>query len=169
MTKAITAFLVAAFVLGCGPSANDEPDRVGHIEYEYGPWTAPNVGWEAGEWYRSGRRIEFWPEKNPYEPHVCAMLTPEAHDQLERTIAALDPSADYELASGECGWSDAPSALVHLEGFAHSPFSCDWLCCRDELARIPSTYFLAANELADDPIEIHGQPYPVIDVDESCD
>jgi hypothetical protein len=97
------------------------------------------------------------------------MLTPEAHSQLERTIAALDPSLDYELAPGECSWQDAPSAFVHLEGFAHSPFWCDSFCCRDELGRIPSTYFLATNELSDDPIEVHGQAYPVVDVDEPCD
>jgi hypothetical protein len=169
MTKTITAFVVAAFFLGCGPAADDEPDRVGHIEYEYGPWAARGVGWEAGEWYRAGRRIELWPEKNPYEPHVCAMLTPEAYDELERTIAALDPNVDYALADGECSWQDAPSAVIHIEGFTHSPFWCDWVCCREELVLIPSTYFLAANELSDDPIEIHGEAYPVVDVDESCD
>jgi len=169
MTKAITASIVAALIAGCGPSIDEEPERIGHLEYEYWPSVGLNVGREAGEWYRSGRRVEFFPEKNPYLVHVCGMLTHEAYGQLERTIAALDPSADYELAPGECRWYDAPSAVVHLEGFAHSPFFCDAFCCRDELGRIPGTYFLAANELSDDPIEVHGQQYPVIEVDESCD
>jgi hypothetical protein len=169
MTKAIPTSLAVAFIVACGPSVDDEPHPLGHLEYEYGPWAAPNVGWEAGEWYRSERRIELLPEKNPFLTHTCAILTEEAYDQLESTIAALDPSVDYELAHGDCGWSDSPAHRVHLEGFIHSPFWCDWVCCRDELAWIPTTYFLAANELSEDPIEIPGQQYPIVDVDEPCD
>jgi hypothetical protein len=49
MTKTITTSLVAACIAGCGPSVDEEPERIGHIEYEYGP-SGPGVGWgEADE------------------------------------------------------------------------------------------------------------------------
>jgi len=170
MTSRRILVSVVTSALACGPAVDDEPERIGHLEYDYGYWATWGDGWETGEWYRSGRRIELFPEQNPYLTHLCGTLTDEAYDHLERTIAALDPNVDYALPPGEsCGWSDGPGSRVHLEGFAHSPFLCDWLCCRDELAWIASTYFLAANELSDDPIEVHGQSFPVIDADLPCD
>lgn len=166
-----TTLLVAALasVLACGPEiTDDEPQPIGQLELDYGYWATYGDGWETGEWYRSGRRIQLFPEHNPSLEPMCGILTVEAHDRLEQTIAALDPSVDYDLPPGEtCGWSEGPGSRVHLEGFTHSPFSCSWLCCRDELQWIANIYVLAANELSDDPIEVHDQPFPAIEA--PCD
>jgi hypothetical protein len=169
MRTAITASALAVLALACGPSIADEREPLGTLEHEYGPWTGGGHGWASGEWYRLDRRIELVPEQNPYLRPMCGTLTDAAYDELEATIAALDPSVDYPPPADRCGWSEGPSARVHLEGFTHGPFSCDWLCCHDELAWIPSLYFLATNELSEDPIEVHDQPFPVIDIDWPCD
>jgi hypothetical protein len=95
MRTAITASALAVLALACGPSIADEREPLGTLEHEYGPWTGGGHGWASGEWYRLDRRIELVPEQNPYLRPMCGTLTDAAYDELEATIAALDPSVDY--------------------------------------------------------------------------
>ncbi len=172
MTMIPPSSILAAVLVGCGPSVDDEPEPVGTLEFSYGfheGWG--HDGYGTGEWYRLGRRVEFIPEQNPYDEWKCGMLTERAYDDIERTIAALDPDVDYDFEAGheECLWSHSPSAYVHVEGHPYSPFSCDFFCCRDELFMVGLVYFLAHGELAGETWEFDGEPYVATEADEPCE
>ena len=38
---------------------------------------------------------------------------------------------------------------MHLEGFEHSPFACDWDCCHPDLGDIALVYFMVGDNLYD--------------------
>lgn len=153
--------LILGFVLGCGPSVDDEPEPLGHLEY----------GSYVGGWYRLEQRIEYVPDPQygSYQSPECAYLTEPAFAQIEATLAALDPTVDYDFHQEDCLWQDDLFTNIYVEGLEHSPFACGMFCCRDELSGISSIYFFAGNELSEHAIEIPSQPFPVIDLDRSCD
>lgn len=62
--------------------------------------------------------------------------------------------------------SAVPPRLI--EGFRHSPFACDELCCHPELAPVPRVYFHVFNDLHDTVIEVDGEPYLALDLDQPC-
>jgi hypothetical protein len=164
MHKIITLLAVVAFSLACGPTADDQqPEPLGALEYEY-------HGWPGGEWYRLERRVEYVPGEAPWDQPQCGFLTERAHEDLEAAIAALDPSVELgdECYRDDCGYSDCSDAWVHLEGFDHSPFSCDFLCCPAELQTVSWVYFHAANNLSGLVFEIDGEPYAAIEPDQPC-
>lgn len=162
--KTIALPLVAACALACGPTVRDEePEPLGALEYEYAVWP-------GGDWYRLERRVEYVPGEAAWDQPKCGFLTERAHGELEAAIAALDPNVDFGdgCRGDDCGYSDCPDAWVHLEGFEHSPFSCDLYCCPDALRTIPWVYFHAANNLAGDVFEIDGEPYVATEPDQPC-
>jgi hypothetical protein len=155
------AAMIACLAAGCGPSVDDEPEPLGVLEY----------GSYTGGWYRLERRIEFVPDPEyGFNPPQCAYLTEHAYEKIEDTIAALDPTVDYDFGAegAECLYFDDFGA-VYLEGFEHSPFSCGIFCCRDELARVSSTYLHVWNNLDGEFIEVDGEPYVAVDFDRSCE
>jgi hypothetical protein len=96
------------------------------------------------------------------------MLSERAHTELEATLSALDPEADYMYEPDE----DAcpPGARIHIDGFEHSPFECDFMCCTPPLARAALIYWLVATYFSGskDPLTIDGEPYVAIEPDEPC-
>jgi hypothetical protein len=167
--------LVASLALGCGPEtpAEPEPEAPGVLEYED----------SYSRIYRLGRRVDIFytPYMGAVEHHECGMLSERAYTDLEGTFAALDPAGDYGCgpADHEC----SPEILIHVEGFEHSPFACEFpvtiagvercehLCCRPGLARAPLIYWLIINSLVGDeiPITIDGELYVAIEPDDPCE
>lgn len=144
----------------CEPDeANDGTTPPGALEYE---GTVHNG-------YRLDRRVDIVPV-DPDRPSSCAYLTDRALRDIEDTIAALDPSIDYGFeASGQaCAYIHSPGAQIHLAGFQLSPFSCDELCCHEDLAAIARVYFHVANNLEDTVFEVDGEPYLAIDPEQAC-
>jgi hypothetical protein len=158
MRSTIGAALCASLAMACGPEAADEPEAPGVLEYEH-PYT---------RLYRLGPRIDIVQEEGDVEVRACGMLTERAYTELEDTLAALDPSEDYghDPQAEDC----TPGAWVHIEGFEHSPFECDFQCCRRELTRAGVIYFLVDSYFAgfEDPLVFDGVPYVVIEPDEPC-
>jgi len=98
------------------------------------------------------------------------MLTERAYEDVQSTLESLDPSVDYDYALGEedCAYSDSPAAQIHIDGFEHSPFSCDSFCCRPELAGVPHVHLHVMNNLAGRVLEVDGEPYVAIDSEIPC-
>src|SRR5688572_20359016 len=129
--RTIIAQAVVPIMLGCGPQVGDDDhDPPGVLEYET----------PVAQYFRQDRRVEVVALDPIRSRDGCGYLTDRAYDDLVDTIAALDPSADY-LWFG-CFPDADPKGLVHLEGFEHSPFVCDWNCCDEELLRFALVYFV---------------------------
>jgi hypothetical protein len=174
MRRFISATLGASVALGCGPEAPAEPEAPGVLEYEDSDTRI----------YRLGRRVDiFYTEyMSAVEHHECGMLTDRAYSELEDTFAALDPAGDYGCRPEDYSNDCSPEILVHVEGFEHSPFACEYpitiagiercehLCCRPGLARAPLIYWLIINALVWDEEYTLGEaePYVAIEPDQSC-
>lgn len=160
MRRITSAVLCASLATGCGPEAAAEPEAPGVLEYHH-----PYI-----RLYRLGRRIDAFVVLAVEDPehHECGMLSERAYNELEDTLSALDPDVDY--GRDPVGSHCPPGAWVELEGFEHSPFACDFMCCRPELARVALIYFLISSYFGgyDRPFEIDGEPYVVIEPDEPC-
>jgi hypothetical protein len=158
--RVISAALCASLAMGCGPEAADEPEAPGVLEYHH-----PYV-----RLYRLGRRIDAFMVVGGQDPerHECGMLSERAYTELEETLSALDPEVDY--GQDPDGYNCPPGAWIDIEGFEHSPFACDFMCCRPELARAGLIYFLISSYFrgAKDPFVFEGEPYVVIEPDEPC-
>lgn len=154
-----TACAVIFALLGCEPTDDDTSSEPGNLEYES----------SLLEIYRRDNRIDVIPT-DPNGERRCGILTARALRDIQDTIDALDPSADYDFETGdeECSWSESPAAQIHLEGFEQSPFSCDELCCRPDLGMVASVYFLALNNLDGMIFDLDGEPYVAIDPEMSC-
>jgi hypothetical protein len=152
--------LLAAFAVACGHEATDEPEVPGALEFEH----------SYARIYRLERRVDiFYVEDMAPERHACGILSERAFGELEETLAALDPRVDYgyDPVVDEC--IEGPGAWIHIEGFEHSPFSCDFLCCRRELARAALIYSFVESYLTDgEVLTWDGEPYVVIDPDQPC-
>jgi hypothetical protein len=172
-TSALALALGASLALACGPEAPAEPEAPGVLEYEDSHTRI----------YRLGRRVDVVRTRlmGDVEHHACGVLTQRAYTDLESTFAALDPAGDYGCGPADHGCS--PVILVHLDGFEHSPFACefpitiagvercDHLCCRPGLARAPLIYWIIIDSLVGDeiPITIDGEVYVAIEPDEPCE
>jgi hypothetical protein len=157
MIKPVLASFIVILAAACGPKvSDDQDDQPGVLEYED----------PASEFYRLERRVEVITLDPVLGRDGCGFLTDRAYDDLVTTIDALDPTADYV-------WSDClpganPKGLVHLEGFEHSPFVCDWNCCHADLLRVALVYFVVGNNLVHQEPVIDGVPYVALDPDRPC-
>lgn len=155
---AIITSSIALLAVACGPDVADgENDPPGSLVYED----------PASEFYRLDRRVEVIALDPTLSRDGCGFLTDRAYDDLVTTIDALDPAADHV-------WSDClpnahPRGLVHLEGFEHSPFECDWSCCHADLLRVALVYFVVANNLVHQEPVIDGEPYDALEPDQPCE
>jgi hypothetical protein len=157
MGKPFITLAVMMFVLACGPEAGDENDIAGKLEYEQ----------SDERLYRLDRRIDVLIEIPGEDSarHECGFLTDRAYDELESTLAALDPSVDYGEHPAEC---DVYSALVHIEGFDHTPFECNYACCHPDLYWAAVVYSMILNNFWGGYPTIEGEPYVAIEPDEPC-
>ena len=163
MNKAHLAPALALLLLGCDPDddAGDEGGKpIGVLEF----------GGQVSEIYRDDRRVDVIPVSEPNRGPSCGYLTDRAYRELQDTLDALDSTVDYdfELGDQECKYTDSPAAQVYVEGFEHSPFSCDFFCCRPELAAIPTVYLHVTSNLDGMVLEVDGEPYVAIAPDQPC-
>jgi hypothetical protein len=157
-TTRVIAVTIAALMGGCGPEVPDDEEPVGELVYEH----------PASAFYKLDRRVEVVALSSTLSRDGCGYLTDRAYDDLEQTIAALDPSADYDEGVG-CFEQADPKGLVYLDGFEHSPFRCDWDCCHPELGRVSLVYSMVENNLAGLEPVVDGSPYVAIEPDRPCE
>jgi hypothetical protein len=158
--KAIIAATLATLAVACGPEvAADDDDAVaplGKLEYEL----------PIAQFHRQDRRIDIISTSTIYEQSGCGFLTDRAYDDLTSTIDALDPSVDYGHA--DCFNDFSPDGLLHLEGFTHSPFRCNWYCCHPDLVWAATAYFAVASGFYDKDPNINGEIYVALEPDRPC-
>jgi hypothetical protein len=157
MGKPIITLAIMMFVLACGPEAGEENDIPGKLVYE-----------QRGErLYRIDRRVDviFDYEREDGLERKCGFLTDRAYDELEGTLAALDPSVDYGEHSADC---NTHGVLVYIEGFEHSPFACSYECCHPDLYWAAVVYSMILNNFYDIHPVIDGEPYVAIEPDQPC-
>jgi len=154
LTKAIITVAVAAFAACCSPEV-DEDVPPGELVYSDA----------FNEIYRLDRRVEVVAVDPMFGQNGCGYLTDRAYEDLETTIAALDPSEDYVSDPDHCQTSE----LVYIEGFEHSPFECVWLCCHPDLVRVALVYLAVFSNLSDQEPVIDGEPYVALEPDRPCD
>lgn len=150
----VKSALVMMFVLACGPQDGDE-DAPGKLEYEQ----------IFNRVYRLDRRIDVSFETEDGERWECRLLTDRAYDDLEATFESLDPSTDYGNHPADCS---TYGALVHIEGFEHSPFECASECCHPDLLRAAIVYSVILNNFYGLAPPYDGEPYQAIEPDQPC-
>lgn len=156
MRKPLLTLIAAMFQLACGPQAGGEDDPPGELVYE-----------QSGErLYRTDRRVDlvFDYERDDGLEGKCGFLTDRAYDDLESTLAALEPSADYAHDAG----CSTYGALVHVDGFEHSPFDCSYECCHPDLRRAAIVYSVILNNFIDLMPPYDGEPYAAIEPEQPC-
>jgi hypothetical protein len=143
---------IVAWVASCGPEV-DEDMPPGELVYADA----------IKEIYRLDRRIEVVAVDPMLGRDGCGYLTDRAVDDIETTLASLDPSKDYVPP-------DTCHALekVYIEGFEHSPFKCFWMCCHADLVPIALVYFAILSTVTDKPPNIGGEPYIALEPDQPC-
>lgn len=153
----VTSALMMLYTLACGPETGDENDPPGKLEYEE----------LYNRIYRQDHRIDVIKEL-PGEDGVrreCGLLTSRGYDDLEGTLESLDPSTDYSEHPADCS---TYGALVHIEGFEHSPFECAAECCHSDLLRAAIVYSVILNNFYGIMPVIDGEPYVAIEPDQPC-
>jgi hypothetical protein len=153
-TKALIIVVAAACAASCGPDLDDEAPR-GELVYAD----------DIKELYRLDRRVDVVALDPGFAKDGCGFLTDRAHEDIETTIAALDPSKDYAVDLEVCH----SVARVYIEGFEHSPFECDWMCCHPDLVDIALVYFAIFEALYDKPPNIDGEIYVALEPDRPCE
>lgn len=134
----------------------------------------------VGALYRLDRRVEQVLSEGIHSDHpLCGHLTERAAADIDRTLAELDPEANYQVDIHACEdeWADGSGSKIHIDGFTYSPFVCGppGACCDDALIPLAGRYnrlfvHLAGNgEAYDEILEMHGvETYPMIEPDEPC-
>jgi hypothetical protein len=153
----VVLMAVLSFVLACGPEAAEEDDIPGKLVYE-----------QLDErLYRLDRRVDviFDYERQDGLEGKCGFLTDRAYYELESTLEALDPSVDYGEHRPDCTTN---GALVHIEGFEHSPFACTYDCCHPDLLWAAVVYSMIINNFYSGYPVIDGEPYVAIEPDQPC-
>lgn len=151
----LTKVLTVAAVLGtsCGPEAEEDVPP-GELVYSDA----------LSKIYRFDRRVEVVAVDPMYGQNGCGYLTDRAYEDLETTIAALDPSKDY-VHPETCDAFEN----VYIEGFEHSPFKCVWICCHPDLIPIALVYLAVFSNLSDQEPNIDGEPYVALEPDRPCE
>ena len=157
MGKPLTILAILVFVSACGPEAGKEDDVPGKLEYEQ----------IYNRVYRQDHRIDVIKELpgDDSERRECGFLTDRAYDELESTLAALDPSIDYSEHRPDC---TTHGALVHIEGFEHGPFECSYECCHPDLGWAAVVYSMILNNFHGGYPIFEGEPYVAIEPDLPC-
>jgi hypothetical protein len=158
MGKRVIMLAMTALVAACGPEAGQEDDIPGMLVFE-----------QPGErLYRLDRRVDvvFDYEREDGLDGKCGILTDRAYEELESTLAALDPSVDYSEHPPDCS---THGALVHIEGFDHSPFECNYACCHPDLYWASVVYSMVLNNFYGGYPTIDGVPYVAIEPDQPCE
>lgn len=159
MRKAIIVSTLATFASACGPHVDDEEHPPGELVYED----------SYERLYRLDRRVEviFDYEREDRLQGKCGFLTDRAYDDLERTLAVLDPNVDYGYDPEilEC---EHPGKRVYIEGFDHSPFDCGFECCHPDLHWAAIVYSMSLNNFSGITANIDGEPYVAIEPDLPC-
>lgn len=164
MSKAIIISTIAAFASACGPHVDAEAPPAGELVLEYED--------SRGRLYRLERRVEvvYDYDREDGLREKCGFLTDHAYDQLESTLAGIDPSIDYGEHPAECTPGEA---LVHVDGAEHSPFECTLGCCRSGLTFAALVYDMVFVSF-DGQIPMIGivngpsEPYVTIEPDQPC-
>lgn len=154
MYKAVIVTTLTLAALGCGPEIDDADDPPGMLEYE-----DPFV-----RYYRLGRRVDIVGTDPATDPSGCGLLTDRAYEDLAGTLDQLDSNAEYEAP--DCDYD--PESLVYIEGFARSPFLCDWYCCHHDLLPIALVYFAAGSTIDGPDPNINGEIYVALKPDMPC-
>jgi hypothetical protein len=157
LSKPFISLAILMLAPACGPEAAEEDDIPGTLEYEQ----------IYNRVYRLARRIDVIKELpgEDSERRECGFLTDRAYDDLEGTLAALDPSVDYGDHSADC---DTYGALVYIEGFEHSPFECAFECCHPDLHWAAVVYNMSLTNFYGGYPIIDGEPYVAIEPDQPC-
>ncbi len=157
MRKPRITWVMTAFVLACGPEEGEGDDIPGELVYEQ----------IYNRMYRLDRRVDVVKELpgEDVERRECGFLTDRAYDDLEGTLAALDASVDYGEHSADC---NTHGALVHIEGFEHSPFACSSACCHPDLYWVAVVYSMILNNFSGITPVIDGEPYVAVEPDQPC-
>jgi hypothetical protein len=157
MIKRIIGLTIAALPLACGPRVDDEERPPGELVYED----------SFTRLYRLDRRVEviYDFERDDALEGKCGILTDRAYDELESTLAALDPSVDYGEHPADCSPSQA---LVHVDGFEHSPFECGFECCHRDLYSAVFVYTMIFTNFNGGHSVIEGEHYVAIEPDVAC-
>lgn len=157
MSKLVAAS-IAAVAGACGPDLDiDEDEPPGVLEYEH----------PEDRFYRLDRRVDIVPVDPAYSSRECGYLTDRAYDDLVTTLDALEPAVDYN--DYPCREIYDPQGRVHLEGFEHSPFVCDWDCCHPDLGMVSFVYFVVENNFVGIEPVWEGVPYVAIEPDRPCE
>ena len=145
------------FVLACGLEAGETDDVPGELVYED----------SLDRLYRLDRRVEVLYDYERDDGHEgkCGILTDRAYDEIESTLAALAPSVDYGDHPADC---HSHGALVHVDGFEHSPFECSFSCCHRDLYPAAFVYTMILNDFDGAHPTIDGEPYVAIEPDRPC-
>jgi hypothetical protein len=159
MGKVIIGSIITAFASACGPHVNDEERPPGELVYEE----------PLERLYRLERRVEviYDFERDDGLEGKCGILTDRAYDELESTFAALEPSVDYGYDPDVLDCERSP-ALVHIDGFEHSPFECGSSCCHRDLYPVAFVYSMILNNFWGAHPTVDGEPYVAIEPDQPC-
>jgi hypothetical protein len=152
--KALITVVAAACAASCGPEV-DEDVPPGELVYSDA----------FKEIYRLDRRVEVVAVDPMFGLAGCGFLTDRAYDDLETTIAALDPSKNYVTDPDHCETLE----LVYIEGFEHSPFECVWLCCHPDLMPIAIVHLAIFEALYGNPLNLDGEIYVALEPDRPCE
>jgi len=159
MSKAIIIAPIAAFALACGPRVDEEEDPPGELVYED----------SFRRLHRLDRRVEvtYLLEREDGLDGECGILTDRAYEELESTLAALDPTVDYGYDPEILDCVRSP-AWVHIDGFEHSPFQCGVSCCHPDLHWMVFVYTMIFTNFDGGHPTVEGEPYVAIEPDQSC-
>lgn len=153
LLEVLITVAAAASAASCGPKV-DEDVPPGALVYSDA----------YKEIYRLDRRVEVVAVDPMFDRNGCGYLTDRAYEDIETTIAALDPSKDY-VAPDTCDAFEE----IYIEGFEHSPFECVWFCCHVDLVPIALVYFAIFETLYGHPPNINGEIYVALEPDRPCE
>ena len=85
--------------------------------------------------------------------------------QLTSAAETAVDIADHDPEVLDC---DPSPALVHIDGFEHSPFECGFECCHRDLYPAVFVYTMVLNNFIGLVPDIYGEPYVAIEPDQPC-
>lgn len=158
MTRVVVLVTLMGLAVACEPEPTGEPEPMGVLEFEH-----PYI-----RIYRLDQQIDARLVEGNTERRECGVLSERAHTELESTIAALNPRTDYSYDPTTTECTEPPGAMIYIEGFEHSPFSCDFLCCGTELSRAALTYSFIESNLRGNMPTYDGEPYLAVERIGAC-
>lgn len=157
-TPAVVLVILTAIAAACEPEPTGEPEPKGLLEFEH-----PYI-----RLYRLDQRVDAKLVEGNTEHRECGVLSERAYTELESTISGLSPRVDYSYDRTTTECTDPPGALIYIEGFEHSPFSCDFSCCGTDLSRAALIYSFIESNLRGNMPTYDGEPYVAVERIEPC-